>query len=110
MAHPAAAREVPPRLELDCLKALWDLGEANVRQVQTALLPERVLAYTTVMTIMDRLVRRGCVERRKFGRSFLYLPVVSKDTIRKAAIRDLVDALFEGSDAALVEYLGTPIQ
>ena len=45
MAHPAAAREVPPRLELDCLKALWTLGEANVRQVQEALMPERVLAY-----------------------------------------------------------------
>jgi predicted transcriptional regulator len=110
MAHPAAAREIPPRLELDCLKALWVLGEANVRQVQAALMPDRVLAYTTVMTIMDRLARRGCVERRKCGRSFLYAPMVSKDTIRRAAIRDLVDSLFDGSDVALVEYLSTPIQ
>ena len=67
MMGPAVARELPPPLELECLKALWGLGEASVRQVQDAIAPNRQLAYTTVMTVMDRLARRGCVQRKKFA-------------------------------------------
>ncbi len=98
-------RDIPPPLELECLKALWVLGEANVRGVRQALLPRRKLAYTTVMTIMDRLARRGAVDRRKVGRSFLYAPVLSRETLRRLAVRELVDAFFGGSEEELVSYL-----
>jgi predicted transcriptional regulator len=108
MAAPAVARELPPRLELDCLKALWSLGEANVRQVRQALAAERDLAYTTVMTIMDRLARRGCVRRRKTGRSFVYSPVLTREEVRSRAIRDLIDCYFEGSNELLRIYLDGP--
>jgi predicted transcriptional regulator len=105
MASPALARELPPRLELECLKVLWELREASVRQVQETLQPNRALAYTTVMTVMDRLARRGCVERRKAGRSFVYVPLLTQDAVRRAALKDLVDCLFEGSDEELQRYL-----
>jgi predicted transcriptional regulator len=81
------------------------LGEANVRGVRQALLPQRNLAYTTVMTIMDRLARKGAVERRKVGRSFLYAPVLSRETLRRLAVRELVDSFFSGSEEELVSYL-----
>ena len=58
--------EMPPPLEIDCLKVLWTIGEANVKTVQQAL--GRDLAYTTVMTLLDRLARRGGAVRRKGGR------------------------------------------
>jgi predicted transcriptional regulator len=96
-------RELPPRLELECLKALWDLGEANVRDVQNLLL--RPLAYTTVMTVLDRLARRGCVERRKVGRGFVYSPVLDRDGARRLALEDLVECLFNGSEESLRNYL-----
>ena len=105
MGAPAIARELPPRLELDCLKALWSLGEANVRQIREFLAHERVLAYTTVMTIMDRLSRRGCVRRRKTGRLFVYIPVLTREDVRRMAVRDLVDCYFDGSDELLRLYL-----
>jgi predicted transcriptional regulator len=72
------------------------------------VLPHRALAYTTVMTLMDRLTRRGCVQRRKSGRTFLYSAVLTQDEVRTAALRDLLDAHFEGSASALREYLATP--
>src|SRR4030095_9578911 len=75
MARTAKSRDLPPPLELQCLKALWVLGEGNVREVREYLLAERNLAYTTVMTVLDRLVRRGGVQRRKAGRSFIYSPL-----------------------------------
>lgn len=98
-------REIPPPLELQCLKALWSLGEGSVRAVQQALEPERRLAYTTVMTIMDRLAKKGAVERRKSGRSFVYAPVLTRETLRRLAVRDLVDSLFGGSEQELAAYL-----
>ncbi len=105
MRKPGAPRDIPPPLELECLKALWMLGEANVRSIRQALLPGRNLAYTTVMTIMDRLARKGAVERRKVGRSFLYVPVLSRETLRRLAVRELVDSFFSGSEDELVSYL-----
>lgn len=98
-------REIPPPLELHCLKALWSLGEGSVRAVQQTLEPERRLAYTTVMTIMDRLAKKGAVERRKAGRSFVYAPVLTREKLQRLAVRDLVDSLFGGSEEELAAYL-----
>jgi predicted transcriptional regulator len=105
MRKASLVRELPPRLELDCLKALWLLGEGNVKQVRDALAAERPLAYTTVMTVLDRLARRGGVDRRKVGRSFVYMPVLTRECVRRLAVKDLVDSFFDGSVDSLRDYL-----
>jgi BlaI family penicillinase repressor len=99
------AREIPPPLELECLKVLWTLGEGNVKDVRQALTVSRNLAYTTVMTVLDRLARKGGVARRKVGRSFVYVPVLSRGVLRRLAVQDLVDRFFEGSEEALMDLL-----
>jgi hypothetical protein len=66
MRRPAPPREIPPPLELDCLRALWGLGEGSVRDVRKVMV-KRELAYTTVMTVLDRLEKRGGVTRKKRG-------------------------------------------
>ena len=78
------ARDVPPPLELLCLQALWTLEEGNVKAVQQYVAQSRPLAYTTIMTVLDRLVRKGRLARRKVGRAFLYSPQTSRDTMRRA--------------------------
>ena len=98
-------REIPPPLEVECLKILWKLGEGNVRDVREALTGSRDLAYTTVMTVLDRLSRKGRVARRKVGRSFVYVPVLSREVLRRLAVQELVDRFFEGSEDVLAEYL-----
>ena len=105
MRKPGPVRELPPRLELDCLKALWTLGEGNVKQVRDVLAVDRELAYTTVMTVLDRLERRGGVHRRKVGRLFVYVPALTQDCVRRLAVRELLDCYFEGSPDQLREYL-----
>ena len=101
------SREIPPPLELECLKVLWTLGEGNVKDVREVLTRNRNLAYTTVMTVLDRLVRRGGVERRKVGRSFVYSPLVSREVLRRLAVGQLVAGFFDGDEEALVAYLRT---
>ncbi|MEO8595089.1 MAG: BlaI/MecI/CopY family transcriptional regulator [Candidatus Solibacter sp.] len=102
---PKTARDVPPPLELACLKALWSLEEGNVRAVQQVVALSRPLAYTTIMTVLDRLVRKGKLARRKVGRSFVYSPQASRDSMRRVALRELLDGFFDGSEAALVQFL-----
>ncbi len=59
-------------LELQVLEILWAQGESNVHDVTGRL--DRRLAYTTVMTTLDRLFKKGLLIRRKSERAFLYAP------------------------------------
>ena len=105
MRRGRSTREIPPPLELECLRALWALGEANVQMVREHLAEKRPLAYTTVMTMLDRLARKQAVTRRKLGRSYIYTASMSRDAVRRLAVRDLVETLFDGSPGMLVAYL-----
>jgi predicted transcriptional regulator len=102
---PKTARDVPPPLELLCLKTLWSLGEASVKQVREVVAHSRPLAYTTIMTVLDRLVRKGVIARRKAGRAFVYVPRASRDAMRRTALRELLEAFFDGSEEELVRFL-----
>ena len=98
-------RDIPPPLEMLCLKALWSLGEGNVGEVQRMVAESKPLAYTTVMTVLERLARRNIVSRRKSGRAFVYAPHMSRDSIRRLALKEFVDGFFDGSPEKLAEFL-----
>jgi BlaI family transcriptional regulator, penicillinase repressor len=102
---PRTARDIPPPLEMLCLKALWSLESGNVREVQEIVAQSRPLAYTTIMTVLERLVRKGKLARHKVGRAFVYSPQAPRDALRRAAIRELVDGFFDGSEEELIEFL-----
>ncbi len=97
MRKPAPPRELPPPLELCCLRALWRIGEGNVHAVREAVQAEHQLAYTTVLTLLDRLARRGFAERRKQNRSFVYTPLL--------ALQELVNGWFGGDRDRLIAHL-----
>jgi len=92
-------------LELDCMNMLWPLGEGTVRQIRQRLAASRPRAYTTIMTIMDRLARKGVVARRKVGRAYLYRPNLTAEEARTHAIEQVVEGFFEGSAEALATHL-----
>src|SRR5262249_30823110 len=102
---PRSSRSLPPPLELTCLNALWTLREGNVKDVQLAVARSRPLAYTTIMTVLERLVRKGQISRRKVGRAFVYAPEASRDNLRRMAIRELLDGFFDGSEEQLMIFL-----
>lgn len=105
MRRPAPPRDIPPPLELICLRALWRLGEGNVHAVRELVTREKPLAYTTVMTLLDRLASKGAVSRRKVGRSFVYSPQVARDTMRRHALREFLESYFDGSIEQLLAFL-----
>ena len=92
-------------LELDCLRALWPMGEGTVRDIREALQVSTPRAYTTIMTILDRMARKGIVSRRKAGRAWVYVPNISAANARARAVARLVEHFFAGSPEALVRQL-----
>lgn len=92
-------------LELHCMNALWSLQEGSVRQIQQALAPALPRAYTTIMTIMDRLARKGVVTRFKKGRAYLYRASLTAEQARGHAVEQVVEGFFDGSTEALAAHL-----
>ena len=92
-------------LELECMSALWPLGEGTVRDIHRRIAASRPRAYTTIMTIMDRLAHKGIVSRRRVGRAYRYQPNLSVDEARVSAIEKIVTGFFDGSREALAAHL-----
>lgn len=93
-------------LEIRVMGVLWTRGESSVRDVVEKL--DRPLAYTTVMTTLDRLYKKGFLDRRKSERAFLYSwRLARRDWERKMA-GDLVQGFLNGpplSRERLVSFL-----
>jgi predicted transcriptional regulator len=84
-------------LELRVLEALWNRDrEASVRDLLDTF-PHA--AYTTVMTTMERLHRKGVLERRKDGRAFLYRPVSSRDEMERGLVTRALEPLLRSGSA-----------
>lgn len=90
-------------LERDVMRQIWRLKEASVRQISDAF-DERV-AYTTVMTTLDRLYKKGLLERRKDGRAFLYAARFSPEEMEQGLARDVIGSLLNTKDSQIEPVL-----
>jgi len=86
------------RLEAEVMEVLWRRGDLAVREVQTQL--TRTVAYTTVMTTLDRLFKKGFVNRRREGRAFLYTPAYARHELQSTVTTNLLTDLLAGSSTA----------
>jgi predicted transcriptional regulator len=91
-------------LELDIMKAVWRRPAITVRDVQESIRPGRQLAYTTVMTIMDRLYHKGFLTRALQSRTHYYEPAIDFMSVRDDAVERLIKSFF-GSKEKLQEFL-----
>ena len=103
MARPTSKH--PTELELAILKILWRDGPSSVRQVRDALVEFRDLAYTSVMTIMNIMTKKGYVRRNKLGGSFVYKPVLSEHDASRGMLHDVMHRVFDGSALAVMQHL-----
>jgi predicted transcriptional regulator len=92
------------RFEFQCLRRLWNIGEATVRDIHNSL-PEGP-SYSTVRKIFERLEDKGAIERvRLDGKAWIYRSKVSSSKMIKKEIQRFLDALFDGSASGLVSHL-----
>lgn len=87
------------------METLWELGEATARQVLERVSRKKPLAYTSVLSIMQRLEKLGWLKHRVDGRTYVYQPAVSRKEQSIRSLREFVERVFHGDSAMLFQHL-----
>jgi predicted transcriptional regulator len=96
MAPSELMRSVLGVLEQQALDIVWRRGAASVREVRSEL--KQPVAYTTVMTTLDRLYRKGLLTREKTCRAFVYSAVKSREELEDVVAAEIVSGLLSGDE------------
>jgi BlaI family transcriptional regulator, penicillinase repressor len=91
--------------ELEIMKIVWERQRVTVRDVYEALLERRKVAYTTIMTMMKILERKGFLKKSQEDRAYLYRAAQPKRQVIGAMVRDFINRVFNGSAEPLLVHL-----
>jgi predicted transcriptional regulator len=102
MARPGSKH--PTELELEILKVLWDTSPLPVREVRLRLEAQagRALSHSSVITMLNIMVRKGYLRREKQGKACFFAPQVDRESVAGGIMGDLVSRVFGGSPSAMV--------
>lgn len=92
-------------LQKAVMEAVWDLGEGTVQQVRDRLNREPLPAYTTVLSVLQKLEKSGWLTHRAEGRMYVYLPARSRDEAGASTLRTFVDRVFLGDRLRMFQHL-----
>lgn len=98
-------KPVPTDQELEILKVVWRRGQATVREVYEDLLKQRKIAYTTVLTMMGVLERKGHLKKTAGERAYVYKPAQPQRQLVDRMIHEFVNRVFNGSAQPLLAHL-----
>jgi BlaI family transcriptional regulator, penicillinase repressor len=99
------AKNKPSDLELQVLSVLWERGPSTVRCVLEALPDGKARAYTTVLTVLQVMEKKGLLTHTREGMAHVYKPTVDRRRVAGPLLRGLVQRVFGGSPAAAVQQL-----
>ena len=91
--------------EWQIMNALWKHSPATAREIAENLPEEVSWAYTTIKTILSRLVAKEAVSERKRGNTSVYEPLVSRSKARRSALSSLLNQAFDGAVEPLLNFL-----
>jgi BlaI family penicillinase repressor len=91
--------------EWKVMEALWERSPATVREVVDRVGPGTGWAYTTVKTMLERMVEKGAIRRRVRDRVGWFEPVLTRKAARRSAVRSLLDRAFDGAFGSLLHHL-----
>ena len=101
----ARREQHPSDAEWKVLHALWRKHPANARELLESLRGETGWAYTTLKTVLGRMLEKGLVSAEMRGNTAWYEPAVERQRARKAALRILIERVFEGAAGPLLAHL-----
>ena len=92
------ASDHPTELELEILKVLWQSSPQTVREIRDHLAHAgRDNAHTSVITMLNIMVDKQYLDKKKDGKSYLFWPIVSEDNVSQKMLGDMVSRVFDGS-------------
>ena len=89
-------------LEAQVMPIMWRREPATVKQVHREIVDWRDIAYTTVMTTMERLTEKGVLNRRREGLAYMYTLARSREDYALLAVRQIIDEVVDGDARSLV--------
>jgi len=92
-------------LERRVLEKSWELNSANVRDVVDSF--DNEFAYTTIMTTLDRLFKKGYLDRKLHGRAFIYSPRVTQEEMQIGILGDVITGLLDSATRSVEPVLAS---
>ena len=92
-------------LQRRVMDAVWELREASVQQVREHVDPQQALAYTTILSVMQKLEKQGWLRHRARGRAYLYQPATSREQVGSGALGTLLEKVFGGDRLMMFQRL-----
>jgi BlaI family transcriptional regulator, penicillinase repressor len=92
-------------LQRAAMEVVWEMGEASVHDVRQHLEGKRPLAYTTVLTVMQKLEKAGWLGHRQEGNRYVYVPTGNRDEAGAGSVRQFLTRAFDGDAKALFQHL-----
>lgn len=92
-------------LQRATMEAIWELGEASVHQVREHLNGKKQLAYTTILTTLQKLEKAGWLRHRSEGKSYVYFPATSRDEAGAGSVRGFLKRVFQDDAVAMFQHL-----
>ena len=93
-------------VEFEIMEIVWERGSALVKDVHRELHRRKGLAYTTVMTEMTLMSRKGILSHGRQGRAYLYTPLVSRKQVLEGVLEGMITEFFHGSREELLRFAG----
>jgi BlaI family penicillinase repressor len=93
------------QLQRAVMELVWQLGEASVHQVRDRLSRKKKLAYTTVLTAMQKLEKAGWLRHRTEGKSYIYLPTRTREQAGDKSVRKFMERVFDGDALLMFQHL-----
>ena len=96
-------------LEKDIMEVLWTHGESSVKEILDAISSYRDISYSTVITVTNRMAKKGLLKKRKVGKAYYYNPTYNReqffDVISKKMIEGVSGLSFQSAMVHFVDYM-----
>lgn len=93
------------RLQRAVIEVVWELGEASVHQVRGRISRKKKLAYTTVLTAMQKLERAGWLRHHTEGKVYVYAPTRTREEAGAHSARKFIERMFDGDALLMFQHL-----
>jgi predicted transcriptional regulator len=92
-------------LQSEVMELVWRSGEATVAQMLEAISQRRSITYTTVLSAVQKLERKGWLKHRSAGRAYVYFPTRNREEVSSRTLRELLRTAFSGDPRLLLASL-----
>ena len=92
-------------LQRAVIEEVWELGEASVHQVRKRLANKKKLAYTTVLTTLQKLEKAGWLRHRNEGKTSVYIPTRTREEAGANSVRKFMERIFDGDALLMFQHL-----